>query len=202
MKTVTTEPGTRVLFLGLDSVQARHNVVQTVCEASKHPDNPLLQLGDMDEWDAVQARPWETRSIIFDEDEGIFKCWYCGSDLDTKRWWASGYAESEDGLNWTKPNLGLFEYNGNKNNNICHLGYGPVIKDPADPDPNKRYKMILKPPEEMAVRLDYSPDGKHWPGSTTISLPEWKHPRQDIVVLLRDDQDPDPHTHTTHLLQQ
>ena len=30
-----------------------------------------------------------------------------------------GKAESKDGVNWTKPELGLVEFNGNKKNNIC-----------------------------------------------------------------------------------
>ena len=29
------------------------------------------------------------------------------------------YAESQDGLRWTLPKLGLYEYQGTKENNIC-----------------------------------------------------------------------------------
>ena len=77
----STAPGTQVLFLDLADLQSRHNVVQAVCEATKHPDNPILPLGDLHEWDALQARPWEGRSVIYDEDERLFKCWYAGTDL-------------------------------------------------------------------------------------------------------------------------
>jgi hypothetical protein len=31
---------------------------------------------------------------------------------------ASGYAESEDGVDWVKPNLGLVEYHGGRENNL------------------------------------------------------------------------------------
>ncbi len=34
------------------------------------------------------------------------------------------FAESRDGIHWTKPNLGLFEWNGSKQNNIIWLGPG------------------------------------------------------------------------------
>ena len=34
------------------------------------------------------------------------------------------YAESPDGIRWIKPNLGLFEWQGSKENNIIWLG-GP-----------------------------------------------------------------------------
>lgn len=34
------------------------------------------------------------------------------------------YAESRDGLKWEKPKLGLFEFNGSKENNIILTGTG------------------------------------------------------------------------------
>ena len=36
------------------------------------------------------------------------------------------YAESRDGVNWSKPNLGLFEFNGSKDNNIVLDGLGHI----------------------------------------------------------------------------
>jgi len=187
---MTTAADTRVVFLDLEALENCHNVVQTVCEATKHPGNPVLPLGDVDEWDALQARPWEARTVLYDGEEGIFKCWYAGSDLSTERWWATGYAVSEDGIVWTKPRLGLFEWNGRKENNICLLGYGPVIKDTEEEDPERRYKMVIKgPPRPDEIRAVYSPDGIHWTEGSRIEIFERS---RDIVVLLRDDQDPDP----------
>ena len=53
------------------------------------------------------------------------------------------YAESDDGLTWTKPNLGLFEFNGNPNNNIVWDLHGAcVFRDDDESDPQRRYKMI------------------------------------------------------------
>ena len=66
---ITTIAGTRILFLDLEDVQSRHNVVQTVCEAVKHPSNPLLPLGRTTEWDDRMASPWASRTIIYDEEE-------------------------------------------------------------------------------------------------------------------------------------
>ena len=190
---LTTTADTRVLFLNMQDIEDVQNVVQTVCEAQKHPLNPILPLGDVTEWDSCQARPWETRTIIYDEEDEIFKCWYAGTDLSTERWWASGYAVSPDGIRWEKPKLGLFEYNGNKDNNICLMGWGPLIKDTTEPDPAKRYKMIMKGPlRERGVRVGYSPDGIHWTESIQIDIPEWEGGTPDIVVLLRDEQATDP----------
>jgi len=51
-----------MVFLDLDDVQSLQGVVQAVCLAEKHADNPVLPLGDMHEWDGMQARPWEGRT--------------------------------------------------------------------------------------------------------------------------------------------
>jgi hypothetical protein len=69
------------------------------------------------------------------------------------------YATSKDGIKWTKPNLGLVEYNGNKDNNIVWRkphGAG-VFKDDRDPDPKRRYKTIFQ-----GVMTSTSPDGLNW----------------------------------------
>ena len=80
------------------------------------------------------------------------------------------YAVSKDGENWVKPKLGLVEYNGNKDNNIvdllggrCQLSALPIIHDPDDPDPNRRFKVAFESSvysEKIAVA--YSPDGLRW----------------------------------------
>ena len=56
------------------------------------------------------------------------------------------YAESIDGVNWVKPNLGITEFNGTKNNNIIeHYLHGTsVFFDKAEQNPEKRYKMFTK----------------------------------------------------------
>ena len=189
--------GSQLPLLDLAAVETQHNVVQRVMAATKHPDNPLLPLGDVDEWDSLQANLWAARTVLYDEEEGRFKCWYAGTDLSTDRWWAVGYAVSDDGIHWEKPRLGLHDYNGNKDNNIClqtgNTLASVVVKDVAEDDPQKRYKMIMKEtPRERGVRAFYAPDGIHWTEGPQIDLPEWNGRTPDIVVLLRDEQDPDP----------
>ncbi len=61
------------------------------------------------------------------------------------------YAESADGITWTKPELGLVDLGGNKQNNICLIEgksrrtrsstiFLSVLYEPHDPDPARRYK--------------------------------------------------------------
>ena len=186
--------GERVLFLDMEEVAARHNVVQTVLEAKKHGSNPVLPLGDVGEWDSLQVKPWASRSVIYDDEEQLFKSWYTGIDIGNSVH-TTGYAVSENGIEWTKPRLGLFEYNGNKDNNIClESGYGPVIKDTAEEDPSRRYKLILKQGAKHPdkITMAYSADGLEWLDGPVMDEPQWNGRTPDIGGLIRDDQDSDP----------
>ena len=100
--------------------------------------------------------PWELGygaaawGSVVKESDGRLRMWYMLFD-------ARCYcvAESDDGLTWHKPNLGLVEFRGSKDNNIfCKLdpdaphgelnnwdGYC-VLRDDGDPDPQKRYKLF------------------------------------------------------------
>jgi len=54
------------------------------------------------------------------EDGRFWRLWYMGLCEDNTL--PVLYAESEDGLNWCRPNLKLVKYAGNKNNNIVDTG--------------------------------------------------------------------------------
>ena len=197
---MSANPASHDGFLLMDRLESRHNVVRAVCQAEKHPLNPVLPLGDIQEWDSTHCAPWSSQSVIYDEDDKLFKAWYAGSDMGGASWWATGYAISEDGVNWHKPNLGMFEYKGSKDNNIVIEGRGPIIKDDAEPDPNKRYKGIKRlhsyvgepAYSEHGARAIFSPDGINWTTGERILLPRWGGRPPDVGVLVRDDQDPDP----------
>ncbi len=130
-------------------------------------------------------QPWEgsysNYNSIFKDGE-IYRMYYRGADrgprgefnLSHPMVWC--YAESKDGIHWTKPNLGLYEFNGSKENNIIFAGkdYGnfqfkvtdniSVFKD-NNPDvaPDALYKAIadrrIPAWELLALK---SPDGIHW----------------------------------------
>ena len=59
------------------------------------------------------------------------------------------YAESVDGIKWTKPSLGQVLFKGNKENNALLLPHtlvsgATVIKDIGETDINRRYKMVYQ----------------------------------------------------------
>ena len=84
------------------------------------------------------------------------------------------YAESDDGIRWRKPELGLHEFNGSKANNIVIAekpmgatqpdgGHPAVFKDenPAAPA-DARYKAIVRSHSPKGLLALKSPDGLHW----------------------------------------
>ena len=87
---MNTEPGSRDGFLLMTGVESSYHVVHRVRQAKQHPTNPVLPLGDVHEWDATQARPWSSPTVIWDEQERVFKAWYSGSDVAIERWVATG----------------------------------------------------------------------------------------------------------------
>ena len=84
------------------------------------------------------------------------------------------YAESDDGVHWKKPELGLHEFNGSKANNIViasgklgalnvDAGHPAVFKDdnPAA-SADARYKAIVRSNSPKGLHALKSPDGIHW----------------------------------------
>jgi hypothetical protein len=88
------------------------------------------------------------------------------------------YAESIDGLEWTRPALKLHSYKGRLDNNAIPMGDlaitigAAVIRDDDDPDRARRYKAVFNyydyqpgttPAEHSgAMRTAVSPDGLKW----------------------------------------
>lgn len=132
----------------------------------------------------VHDEPWEGsgsgyHSVFFDGEiyRMYYKAWQhvASSDLSNVHPLFCAYAESTDGIHWTKPNLRLHELNGSKNNNIVFVsgemngfnidaGHPAVFKD-ENPDVPKDalYKAILISgnPKRGLVAFK-SPDGIHW----------------------------------------
>ncbi len=120
-------------------------------------------------------RAWEAAfsytSVILDEEEDLFKMYYWIRYDDGHP--MTGYAVSEDGLHWEKPILDIEEHEGSTQNNICFYSHSPperraqtnhVFKDYNDPDPAKRYKMVLDKVDfrGRGIAFAFSPNGLEW----------------------------------------
>jgi len=119
----------------------------------------------------VSDKPWDAFRIIWltvAEDNGEVKMWYQAFDNDQ---WAGGrsrlcYAVSKDGLTWTKPSLGIIEFQGSKDNNLIidDIVNSSVFIDPHG-KPEHRYKLVYtvhQDKEWKDVRVGTSSDGIHW----------------------------------------
>ncbi len=119
-------------------------------------------------------QPWEG-SISYDpvvmKEGDRYRLWYrgCGSE-STWEDQCTAYAESTDGVHWERPTLGIFEFNGNRENNIVLQGTeAKALCVFRDGNPNtsdsERYKAIgVGPPidKRATLRGFTSPDGVHW----------------------------------------
>ena len=121
------EAGRSVLFLDLLEVDDLQRVRQVVRPAVKHPANPVIRTGPLGAWDSLQACPWQG-SVMWDAEDGHYKAWYMGMDVAESGLQIPrvGYAVSPDGSTWKKPNVGLHEYGGTRDNNLVALSSGPA----------------------------------------------------------------------------
>lgn len=117
-------------------------------------------------------KPWEgIYSGYFSvfQDGHRYRMYYRGMpeakhDLDTE---VTCYAESLDGIHWTKPSLGHIEVMGTSENNLilsrhraCH-NFSPFLDTNPDAKPEAKYKAVggTGSPGLVALR---SPDGIEW----------------------------------------
>ncbi|MDP6037568.1 MAG: hypothetical protein QGG64_03385, partial [Candidatus Latescibacteria bacterium] len=84
------------------------------------------------------------------------------------------YAQSSDGENWEIPNLGLYEWQGSKNNNVAcdpsegHRTLYHIIRDEHEKEPSRRYKGLFGSKNRT---LKVSPDGFDWTPVDAPSIP-------------------------------
>ena len=136
----------------------------------------------------VHDAPWEGTGSGYHsvfEDDGLYRMYYKSWQLDPLN--AAGrdpsvppnprltaYAESDDGIHWRKPALGLHEFEGSTANSIVmpSLVIGPVEVDAAHPsvflDTNPdapadaRYKAFFRSSGEKGLLAFKSADGLNW----------------------------------------
>ena len=176
------------LFLDPRNLDVAENAVLALGKVEKCPANPLF----VEEYFADPPKRWEARldnvypSVIYDVDDGIFKCWYKSFIYDAaangtplaerpQRNYTGGgreegvlYATSKDGIRWEKKALGLVEFEGSRENNIAMrrathgIHAGGVLKDPNDNDPSRRYKFVHRNPRAQRMAGCFSADGLRW----------------------------------------
>ncbi len=145
----------RQLFLDDYAIQKKVGVKQTVhpprkCGPLIRPDRACGQSG-------IQSRS----TPQWNSEKEIWEWWYYDQ--------YAYYATSKDGEHWETPSLGLYEWNGSKDNNIACDPSKPriyhIIRDENDLDPDRRYKGLFNSHNRY---LATSPDGFDW---TMLDVP-------------------------------
>ncbi len=120
--------------------------------------------------------PWEGagsgyHSLIRDGD--LYRLYYRGTVLGVEQGRIKlgrevyCYAESQDGITFRKPKLGLHEFEGSRENNIIWTGVGthnfaPFLDTRADCPPESRFKALAGTAKEGGLFAFHSADGIRW----------------------------------------
>ena len=92
-----------------------------------------------------------------------FRMWYVAGYEGAGNRWSYGYAESNDGLQWHLPELGLVDIDGSKANNVVRpAAYCIFLVDrgPEFQDLTRRYALLYTGGASFSAT--YSPDGLYW----------------------------------------
>ena len=124
----------------MDWVEEKEGLIRRFHQAEKFKNNPVICP------DLFYERAVGHGHGTFFYQDGKFRFWYQSFGMPTKKHgtFFCSYAESYDGITWIKPELGLIEIEGNKNNNVVLTDTAniSIIDDNRETDKQKRYKML------------------------------------------------------------
>jgi len=150
----------RYLFIDREHVQRLSLGVEQVFHLPTRVDEPIM----------VPELAWEGTGFnrimggpIWCDERQRWRLWYAAGSLPL-------YAESEDGVTWQRPSLGLVEHEGSTDNNIIKLQFDVdapaksnrmyILRDDHETDPSRRYKGMTYIRGQMTHMV--SADGLTW----------------------------------------
>jgi len=160
-----------LLFVDDHDILYRPATQRTLHQPVRHKGNPLL-VGPSIKHQVAYC------SVYRDAEANRYQMWYQMTGAGC----VVCYAESKDGIVWTKPELDILTFKGIPDRNVVltssdHYDAAVVVDAPGGPDPARRYKMAYwSIPEPEGVPADpkeprgrnggmyvaFSPDGIHW----------------------------------------
>ena len=161
------------LHLLVDDHEIQHytNLLRVINRPRKL-DGPVLRCDQP--WEGAQRlQAWGS---VIRESDGTFRCWYWTMDNptfdpDQATRGGYGYAESDDGIHWKKPDLGTIEFRGSRENNMFYT-FSPEMVQCGD------YNLA----DQRTGIPVFDEEGKE------LGLAN----HMDGFTVVRDDQEPDP----------
>lgn len=197
--------GRTLLLVDDHHVLYRSGTERVLRPARRHSREPVV----------AQTEPWETAigwtSVYRHPQTGVYQLWYqayAGERAWDKRMeCVVCYAQSDDGIAFVKPNLGLHPFNDETQTNIVLIGNGgygdrycnAVLVDKNEPDPARRYKMTYYDwsadggREYPGLHVAFSPDGIHWTPHPHGPLNRTSYGRRGLPAPYADEE---PYTET------
>jgi hypothetical protein len=157
----------------------RESVRRVFHQPKKHEANPVI------------AGTGGFLSVARDKKSGRWQMWFQTSVVDPQgdepADYAVAYAESTDGLKWTLPNLGLFAWQGSKDNSIVWTGIkgrrasSPFLVDVPEND-SRGHRFVFLYRETDGMHLVGSQDGIHWDKSSDRRISPIHSDTQNAIV--------------------
>ena len=151
------------LFIDDFVIEEARSLERKLHTFKKHPRNPVFQA--QVPWEEGWVDPFMS-TVLYDEEERAFKLWYrCGP-----RHSLTGYAVSEDGIHWARPNIAASPWQDLDHHNLVgfegEVGIWKcpgrnVIHRPEAVDAAKRYSSFFFRHDKNYV-VSYSADGITW----------------------------------------
>jgi len=161
----------RRLFLDALAIEKQSGIQRIFHQCEKYKGNPVITADTP--WEIGGSGPYLYGTVMWDQNK--LHLWY----HFIQGGYRNAYAESIDGIHWTKPKLGIIEYNNSKENNM----FITVTQDPDENPPRKnrgqchnpnvivrpwienqqeRYVLFCYGADYDKVRVAFSHDGLHW----------------------------------------
>jgi len=182
------------LFVDNTVIEVIQGVSRRWHKPERHGDGPLIKVDRP--WERILYFQYSNYVVLHDPADGLVKCWYedLGEvDVNNKSGqrhpWKSRvlYAESKDGIHFTKPELDVVTLDGRRTNIVmgyednateptkanpwAHVGVhsNGIVIDPHPPTPQERFRTIFtrqtvdeKGKLQHRLECAHSADGIHW----------------------------------------
>lgn len=169
----------RQLFLDDGAIESMSGFQRVLHQPDSR--QPVIVPNRLKEECAVQS----SSAPQWNPDKNLWEWWYRGFTTYTDEY-LTLYATSSDGVRWDEAEVGLYEWNGTRSNNLAFSSdkwnLSEVIRDDTEADPQRRYKGFFSDEEHMDRYPGTSPDGFEWEISEGPPIPS-----HDTSTLVYDD---------------